>query len=121
MDAEEFGPSLCAAFARVPDVGSRQGWCYPLPALQTLATAAMFAGALSVHAIAQWGWLQPEAVRRAGGRPAHPVRPGSASTLKGSASRAGYLTACQAISTLADSMALPFGVSLFGVSLYCST
>lgn len=65
MKAEEFGPSLLAAFARVPDVRSRHGRRYPLAALLTLATAAMLAGARSLYAISQWGRLQPEAVRQA--------------------------------------------------------
>jgi DDE_Tnp_1-associated len=65
MEAEEIGPGLLAAFARVPDVRSRHGRRYSLPALLTLATAAMLAGARSLYAIAQWGRLQPEAVRRA--------------------------------------------------------
>ena len=45
MKADEIGPSLLAAFARVPDVRSRFGRHYPLPALLALATAAMLAGA----------------------------------------------------------------------------
>jgi hypothetical protein len=65
MDAAELGPSLLAAFARVPDVRSRHGRRYCLPALLTLATAGMLCGARSLYAIAQWGRLQPEAVRRA--------------------------------------------------------
>ncbi len=65
MKSEELGPSLLAAFARVPDVRSRHGRRYTLPALLTLATAAMLSGARSLYAIAQWGRLQPEAVRRA--------------------------------------------------------
>lgn len=65
MDAVEFGPSLLAAFARVPDVRSRHGRRYALPAVLTLATAAMLCGARSLYAMAQWGRLQPEAVRRA--------------------------------------------------------
>jgi hypothetical protein len=65
MRAEEFGPSLLAAFARVPDVRSRHGRRYSLPAVLTLATAAMLCGARSLYAIAQWGRLQPGAVRRA--------------------------------------------------------
>ena len=56
---------MLAAFARVPDVRSRHGRRYPLPALLTLATAAMLCGARSLYAIAQWGQLQPEGVRRA--------------------------------------------------------
>src|SRR5258705_3757705 len=65
MKTEEIGPSLLAAFARVPDVRSRHGRRYQLPALLTLATAAMLAGARSLYAIAQWGRLQPPEVRRA--------------------------------------------------------
>ena len=65
MDATEIGPSLRAAFARVPDVRSRHGRRYALPALLTLATAAMLCGARSLYAMAQWGRLQPEAVRHA--------------------------------------------------------
>ena len=65
MEADEIGPSLLAAFARVPDVRSRHGRRYPLPALLTLATAAMLCGARSLYAISQWGRLQPEAVRHA--------------------------------------------------------
>lgn len=65
MKTEEIGPSLLAAFARVPDVRSRHGRRYPLPALLTLATAAMLSGARSLYAIAQWGRLQPPAVQRA--------------------------------------------------------
>ena len=65
MGAIECGLSLLAAFARVPDVRSRHGRRYPLSALLTLATAAMLSGARSLYAIAQWGRLQPEAVRQA--------------------------------------------------------
>lgn len=65
MRTEELGHSLLAAFARVPDVRSRHGRRYPLPALLTLATAAMLCGARSLYAISQWGRLQPEAVRQA--------------------------------------------------------
>jgi hypothetical protein len=65
MEAAEIGPSLLAAFARVPDVRSRFGRQYPLSALLTLATAAMLCGARSLYAMAQWGRLQPEAVRQA--------------------------------------------------------
>ncbi len=69
MNTEELGPSLLAAFARVPDVRSRHGRRYPLPALLTLATAAMLAGARSLYAIVQWGRLQSPAVRAALGLP----------------------------------------------------
>lgn len=65
METAELGPSLRAAFARVPEVRSRHGRRYALPALLTLATAAMLCGARSVYAIAQWGRRQPEAVRHA--------------------------------------------------------
>ncbi len=75
MKTEEIGPSLLAACARVPDVRSRHGRRYPLPALLSLATAAMLCGARSLYAIAQWGRLQPEEVRRAVGfTPAAPRR-----------------------------------------------
>jgi len=69
MTTQDLGPSLRAAFARVPDVRSRHGRRYPLPALLTLATAAMLAGARSLYAIVQWGRLQPPAVRAALGLP----------------------------------------------------
>jgi hypothetical protein len=65
MKTEELGPSLLAAFARVPDVRSRHRRRYPLPALLTLATAAMLAGARSLYAIVQWGRLQPSEVQQA--------------------------------------------------------
>src|SRR5262249_10797215 len=65
MRTVDLGPSLLAAFARVPDVRSRHGRRYALPALLTLATAAMLAGARSLYAISQWGRLQPPAVRQA--------------------------------------------------------
>jgi DDE_Tnp_1-associated len=51
MRTDELGPSLLAAFARVPDVRSRHGRRYALPALLTLATAALLAGARSLYAI----------------------------------------------------------------------
>jgi hypothetical protein len=70
METQELGPGLLAAFARVPDVRSRHGRRYPLPALLTLATAAMLAGARSLYAIIQWGRVQPPEVRRALGLPA---------------------------------------------------
>src|SRR5690349_9271903 len=54
MKTDEIGPSLLAAFARVPDVRSRHGRRYALPALLTLATVAMLCGARSLYAIAQW-------------------------------------------------------------------
>ena len=69
MKTDEFGPSLLAAFARVPDGRSRHGRRYPLPALLTLATTAMLSGARSLYAIAPWGRLHPPEVRRALGFP----------------------------------------------------
>jgi hypothetical protein len=79
MKTEEIGPSLLAAYARVPDVRSRHGRRYPFPALLTLATAAMLAGARSLYAIVQWGQLHPPEGQRAlgftrGRRPAIPTR-----------------------------------------------
>jgi hypothetical protein len=65
MRAEGLGPSLLAAFARVPDVRSRHGRRSPLPALLTLATAAMLAGARSLYAIVRWGQVQPAEAQRA--------------------------------------------------------
>jgi hypothetical protein len=65
MKTDELGRSLLAAFTRVPDVRSRYGRHYPLPALLALATAAMLAGARSLYAISQWGRLQPPEVQRA--------------------------------------------------------
>ncbi len=65
MRTEELGHSLLAAFARVPDGRSRPGRRSPVPALLTLATAAMLCGARSVDAISQWGRLPPGAVRQA--------------------------------------------------------
>ena len=65
MKLEEIGPSLLAACARVPDVRANHGRRSALPALLTLATAALLAGARSLYAISPWGRLQPEPVRRA--------------------------------------------------------
>ena len=65
MKTAEIGPSLLAACARVPDVRSRHGRRYPLPALLTSATAAMLSGARSLYAIGQWGRLHPPEVQRA--------------------------------------------------------
>src|SRR5258708_14683423 len=65
MKTEEIGPSLLAALAGVPDVRWRHGRRSQLPALLTLATAAMLAGARSLYAIAQWGRLPPPEVCRA--------------------------------------------------------
>ncbi len=61
------GESLLEAFAKVPDPRSARGRRHPLPALLTLATAAMLEGARSLYAIFQWGRLQPpERVRALG-------------------------------------------------------
>ncbi len=56
---------MLAACARVPDVRSRHGRRDWLPAVLTLATAAMLCGARSLSALAQWGRLQPLEVRQA--------------------------------------------------------
>lgn len=55
------------AFAKVPDPRSLRGRRHPLPAILTLAVAAMLAGARSIYAVFQWGRLQtPEVVRTLG-------------------------------------------------------
>jgi hypothetical protein len=69
METQDLGPGLRAACARVPDVRSRHGRRYALPALLTLAAAAMLAGARSLYAIVQWGRRQPPEVRAALGLP----------------------------------------------------
>lgn len=65
MKAERAGPTLLAAFAVLPDTCQTSGRRHPLPAILTLATAAMLCGARSVYAIAQWGRLQNAATVRA--------------------------------------------------------
>jgi hypothetical protein len=65
MEREEYGPSLLEAFLTVPDPRKRRGQRHPLPAILTLATAAMLSGARSIYAIWQWGRLQDAATIRA--------------------------------------------------------
>ena len=61
------GPSLLVAFAKVPDPRSPKGRRHPLPAVLTLAVAAMLSGARSINAVFQWGRLQsPEIVQALG-------------------------------------------------------
>ena len=47
--------SLAAAFVTVPDPRRVGSVIYPLPAILTLAVAALLANHLSVLAIAEWG------------------------------------------------------------------
>jgi len=61
--------SLHAAFATVPDPRRAQGRRYALPALLTLAVAALLADQLTEQAIAEWGADQSRAVKRALGFP----------------------------------------------------
>jgi hypothetical protein len=61
MKTFEAGPSLLRAFATVPDPRQAGGRRHPLPAILTLATAAMLNGARSLYAIFQWGRLQDPA------------------------------------------------------------
>jgi hypothetical protein len=61
MDGKQLGSGLVAAFAQMPDPRKARGQRHPLPAILTLATAAMLSGARSVYAIAQWGRLQDAA------------------------------------------------------------
>ncbi len=58
---------MLEAFATVPDHRSRHGLRHPLPAILTLATAAMLSGARSLYAIWQWGRLQQPATLKAFG------------------------------------------------------
>lgn len=62
--------SLAAAFATVPDPRRAGSVIYPLPAMLTLAVAAILANHLSVLAIAEWGARQRPAVLTALGFPA---------------------------------------------------
>lgn len=61
--------SLAAAFARVPDPRRLGSITYALPALLTVAVAAILANQLSVLAIAEWGERQAAEVLRALGLP----------------------------------------------------
>lgn len=62
---EELGRSLLEAFVKVPDPRGAKGRRHPLPAVLTLAVAAMLSGARSIYAIYQWGRLQNSEVVRA--------------------------------------------------------
>ena len=57
--------SLHAAFATVPDPRRAQGRRYALPALLTLAVAAILANHLTEQAVTEWGADQRHAVKRA--------------------------------------------------------
>ncbi|HEV2770734.1 MAG TPA: ISAs1 family transposase [Solirubrobacteraceae bacterium] len=61
--------SLREAFASVPDPRRGQGRRFALPAILTLAVAAILADHLSEQAIAEWGADQDPAVKRALGVP----------------------------------------------------
>ena len=54
-----------AAFTHVPDPRRRQGTRFPLPAVLTLAVAAILANHCSLLAIAEWGAAQSDAIKRA--------------------------------------------------------
>jgi predicted transposase YbfD/YdcC len=58
-----------AAVAHVPDPRRRQGIRFPLPAILTLAVAAILANHTSLLAIAEWGAAQTDAIKRALGFP----------------------------------------------------
>src|SRR5947209_10201728 len=59
--------SLVAAFAQVPDPRRRASVLYPLPAILSLAVAALLCAHVSVLAMAEWGVDQsPDLVRRLG-------------------------------------------------------
>jgi predicted transposase YbfD/YdcC len=62
-------PDIHAAVARVPDPRRRQGTRFPLPAILTLAIAAILANHTSLLAIAEWGAAQTDAIKRALGFP----------------------------------------------------
>ncbi|MDP9312347.1 MAG: ISAs1 family transposase [Chloroflexota bacterium] len=58
-----------AAVAPVPDRRRRQGTRFPLPAILTLAVAAILANHTSLLAIAEWGAAQTDAIKQALGFP----------------------------------------------------
>lgn len=62
-------PTLTAAFAHVPDPRRRQGTRYPLPAVLTLAVAAILCNHRSLLAIAEWGAAQSSTIKAALGFP----------------------------------------------------
>src|ERR671932_2654644 len=72
--------NIHAAFARVPDPRRRQGTRFPLPAILTMAVAAILANHLSRLAMAEWGTAQSPAIKRALGFPKN--RTPHASTLQ---------------------------------------
>ena len=57
--------NIQAAFAHIPDPRRRQGTRFPLPAILTLAVAAILANHCSLLAIAAWGAAQSDAIKRA--------------------------------------------------------
>ena len=61
--------NIQAAFTRVPDPRRRQGTRFPLPAILTMAVAAILSNHLSLLAIAEWGAAQPVAIKLALGFP----------------------------------------------------
>ena len=61
--------NIQAAFAHIPDPRRRQGTRFPLPAILTLAVAAILANHCSLLAIAEWGAAQSDAIKRALGFP----------------------------------------------------
>jgi hypothetical protein len=58
-------PKLVAACARLPDPRRRQGTRYSLPAIRTLAVAAMRSNHRSLLAIAEWGAEQSATIKQA--------------------------------------------------------
>ena len=61
--------TITAAFALVPDLRRRQGTRSSLPAILTLALAAILCNHRSLLAIAEWGAAQPPATKLAVGFP----------------------------------------------------